>query len=212
MNENTGVDSSTMIEAIINASSALFGWEGLAMMLGIVYVILAARESLWCWPAAFFSTIIYTVLFWEGQLPMQALLNFYYMGMAIYGFILWKKHAEKDDELTVLSWPLTQHILIISLGMVVSLSIGYYLDAYTETRLPYLDAVVMVFSVITTWLLAQKILQNWLYWVVIDTVAIGLYWQTGYYVTIILFVVYVILSIYGYQRWRKHGLAERVDG
>ena len=63
--------------------------------------------------------------------------------------------------------------------------------------------MVMVFSIFATWMLAQKILANWLYWMFIDTAAITLYWSTGYYVTIILFMVYVMLSVYGYFSWRK---------
>ncbi len=73
---------------VINALSAMSGWEAFAASLGIIYVVLATRESQWCWPFAFVSTVIYTVLFWEGQLPMQALLNFYYMGMAVYDYLL----------------------------------------------------------------------------------------------------------------------------
>ena len=189
-------------QVIADAFAALSGWEVLATILGIIYVILAAKESAWCWPAAFFSTLIYTVLFWEGQLPMQALLNFYYMGMAVYGFMLWKRKAEEEGDFLVTTLPWIKHVLIIIFGTVLSISIGYYLSTSTETRLPYLDATVMIFSVIATWLLAQKILENWLYWLVIDSAAIGLYWQTGYYVTIILFVVYVVLAVYGYKEWR----------
>jgi nicotinamide mononucleotide transporter len=61
----------------------------------------------------------------------------------------------------------------------------------------------MVFSILATWMLAQKILENWLYWMVIDAAAITLYWSTGYHVTIILFTIYVILSGYGYFSWRN---------
>ncbi len=190
------------MQEITNAFAALSGWEVLATVLGIIYVILAAKESVWCWPAAFASTLIYTFLFWEGQLPMQALLNFYYMAMAVYGFWLWKQKASEEDDFLVTTKPWMTHLMLIPLGLVISLSIGYYLATYTETRLPYLDAVVMVFSMIATWLLAQKVLENWLYWIVIDTAAIGLYWQTGYYVTIILFVVYVVLAVYGYKSWK----------
>jgi len=90
-----------MIDAAINGLLALSAWEVTAALLGMAYVILAARESQWCWPMAFISTLIYTVLFWEGQLPMQALLNFYYMAMAIYGFVLWRQHQQKNDQLVI---------------------------------------------------------------------------------------------------------------
>lgn len=79
----------------------LSGWEVFAALLGVGYIVFAARESQWCWPMAFISTLIYTLLFWEGQLPMQALLNFYYMGMAIYGYLLWRQHKKRDRKSVV---------------------------------------------------------------------------------------------------------------
>ncbi|PID33875.1 MAG: nicotinamide mononucleotide transporter [Thiotrichales bacterium] len=190
-------------ETIINAFLALSGGEVLATILGIAYVILAAKESIWCWPAAFISTLIYTVLFWEGQLPMQAILNFYYMAMAIYGFMLWTKHNKNNETLKVKTWKWPKHLSFILIASILSIGIGYYLTTNSDTRLPYLDATVMVFSVINTWLMAQKILENWIYWIFIDAVAIYLYWQTGFYVTIIMFSLYLVLAIYGYKEWRN---------
>lgn len=195
-------------QVVIDAFSALSGWEVIATILGIIYVILAAKESFWCWPAAFFSTLIYTMLFWEGQLPMQALLNVYYMGMAVYGFILWRHHSKQEEDLQVSTWPVKRHILFIVSATLISLLIGYYLSTNTETRLPYLDSAVMVFSMGTTWMMAQKVLENWLYWLMNDTAAIILYWQTGYYVTIIMFMVYLVLAIYGYRRWKASYLLQ----
>lgn len=195
--------SDATIDTIMKAFLALSGWEVFATILGIAYVILAAKESIWCWPAAFISTLIYTALFWEGQLPMQAILNFYYMGMAIYGFMLWSKHGKNNAPLTVRSWSWHKHIAFIIIASLLSIGIGYYLNISSDTQLPYLDSAVMVFSVINTWLMAQKILENWLYWVIIDAAAIYLYWQTGFYVTIIMFSMYLVLAIYGYKEWRN---------
>ncbi|MBD3790623.1 MAG: nicotinamide mononucleotide transporter [Campylobacterales bacterium] len=189
---------------LLDAFTAMPKWEIIAVILGILYIILAAKESVWCWVSGFFSTLIYTILFWEGELLSSALLNFYYMGMSVYGFILWKRGKGSDDKhLAISSWPLSKHLFSIVTGMLFSLVVGYLLATYTSARLPYLDATVMVFSILATWMLAQKILQNWLYWVLIDIAAITLYWSTGYYVTIILFMIYVILSLYGYFSWRK---------
>jgi len=165
-------------------------------------VVLAAKESIWCWPTAFVSTVIFTVLFWEGQLPMQAILNAYYMGMAVYGFILWQKNATAEDNLRISSRSLRFHTLFITSGIVLTGLIGLYLSSIPENRLPYLDAAVTVFSVMNTFLMARKVLENWLYWIVINMAAIALYFQTGYYVTIVMFIVYFALAIYGYKNWR----------
>lgn len=192
-----------LITDITNAFLAQSGWEWLGASLGILYVILAAKESIWCWPAAFASTLIYTLLFWEGQLPMQAILNFYYMGMAVYGFILWQKSNSESNGIVISTRTFKFHAIYISAGLVTSLAIGYYLSTSYEARLPYLDALVMVFSVMTTVLMARKVLENWLYWIVIDAFAIVLYWQTGFYVTIVMFLVYLVLAVYGYRSWKK---------
>ena len=190
------------INPVIDAFLALSPWEVLATILGISYVILAAKESFWCWPAAFVSTLIYTVLFWEGQLPMQAILNFYYMGMAIYGYQLWHKKSAPEDKLQVTTLSLPQHLIYIFGATTLSIIIGY-LTATTASKLPFLDSAIMVFSVINTYLMAQKILENWIYWLVIDAAAIYLYWQTGFYVTIIMFGLYLVLAFYGYLEWSK---------
>ncbi|WP_127470308.1 nicotinamide riboside transporter PnuC [Thiomicrorhabdus aquaedulcis] len=202
--------------------AAQSGWEWLAAGLGILYVILAAKESIWCWPAAFISTAIYTWLFWSGLLPMQALLNAYYLIMAVYGFIIWRGHkprtansplpqasvtslqsppAQTNLVISTRSWPF--HVAFVCVGVLLSVGIGGYLATFENVRLPYLDATVTVFSVMNTVLMARKVLENWLYWIIIDSAAIALYWQTGYYVTIVMFSVYLALAVYGYLHWKN---------
>lgn len=188
---------------ITDAFSVMSGWEIFAALLGMAYIIFASKESQWCWPLAFISTCIYTVLFWEGQLPMQAILNFYYMGMAIYGYLLWRKHGIADDKLAITSWSLNKQLLFISVATILSIVTGYYLAMTGTSQNPYLDASVTIFSVMNTWLMAKKILQNWLYWVLIDAAAIVLYIQSEYYATVILFSIYTLLAVAGYLSWKK---------
>ena len=191
------------MQIVIDALLALSGWEVLASLLGIGYVILAARESQWCWPLAFVSTLIYTLLFWDGNLPMQAIMNFYYMAMAVYGYLLWQRHGNSEDNLAISSWSWSQQSVFIIGGTIISLIVGYYLDQQLNTQSPYLDAGVTVFSIINTWLMARKVLQNWLYWIIIDAAAIVLYAQNGYYATIVMYSVYLILAVIGFISWRK---------
>lgn len=188
---------------IIDGLMSLSGWEVSASLLGIGYVILAARESQWCWPLAFISTLIYTLLFWEGQLPMQALLNFYYMGMAIYGYLLWRKHGNNEDYLPITSWSWSKQALFLIIGITLTIATAQYLESINVSQNPYLDAGVTVFSVMNTLLMAKKVIQNWLYWVVIDAAAIVLYAQNGYYATIVMYGVYLILAVVGFISWQK---------
>lgn len=190
------------IDAIVDAFAVMSLWELFAVVLGISYVILAAKESLWAWGFAFFSTLIYTILFWEGALVSSSLLNLYYMVMAVYGFILWRG-GESGEELEISSWESRYLLSVLFIGVLVSLAVGYLSQTYADAKYAYLDAFVMVFSVIATWMLAKKILQTWLMWIVIDAAAIVLYWQSGYHATIVLFILYIILAFYGYASWRK---------
>ncbi|MDQ7047813.1 MAG: nicotinamide riboside transporter PnuC [Sulfurovum sp.] len=191
------------IQGIMDAFLAMPMWELIAVVLGIAYVLLAAKESLWTWLFAFFGTFIYTILFWEGALVSSSLLNLYYMGMAVYGFFLWRSGGEEGKELTVSSWSLQKNMSMIFSGLLIATILGYLSDTYTDAKFAYLDTFVMVFSVLATWMLANKVLENWLYWIVVDSAAIVLYWQTGYLATIVLFALYVLLAFYGYIAWSK---------
>jgi len=191
-----------LMTTVINALLALSGWEVFAALLGIGYVILAARESQWCWPFAFVSTLIYTLLFWEGQLPMQAILNVYYMGMAVYGYLLWKKQ-DNSDELPITSWSFIQQIQMISIGILLSYAVARYLEHTGASINPYLDASATVFAVINTYLMANKVLQNWFYWIVIDAASIMLYAQNSYYATVVMYSVYLILAVIGLISWQR---------
>jgi len=189
-------------ESIAAAFAQMSGWEVAATLLGIAYVILAAKESQWAWPFAFVSTLIYTVIFWDGALVASSILNFYYMVMAIYGFILWKEDAQ-GETLAISRWSLKHHFIFISLGIIGTVLLGYLTSTYAGAKFAYHDAFVMVFSGIATWMMAKKVLENWLYWMVVDSTAAVLYFKSGYLATIVLFILYVILAFYGYASWRK---------
>ncbi len=187
----------------MQAFSQMSGWEVTAALMGVAYILLAAKESQWCWLFAFLSTLIYTVLFWHGQLPMQALLNFYYIGMAIYGYWLWQKHGQTEDQLAITSWSLSKNLLFIIIGVVISALVTYYLQVNQQSKSPLLDATITVFSVMNTWLIAKKVLQNWFYWIIIDAAAVVLYIETAYYATAALFVLNTILAAVGLISWIK---------
>lgn len=194
----------TDFQPLLHPLSPSLMLEPVAVILGVTFVILSARESLWCWVSGFFSTLIYTYIFWKGGLFSSTLLNFYYMGMSVYGFILWKKGDKEEKRLSVTSWPLVKHISAILITIFFSIAAGYFLSTYTDANFAYLDTLVMLFSVLSAWMLAHKIIETWIYWIFIDSAAITLYWMAGYRTTILLFIVYIVLSIYGYISWRKH--------
>jgi len=180
-------------------------WEALAMFLSLLYIILAIKQSLWCWPAAFFSTLIYAILFFDASLLMDSFLNAYYLVMAVYGWYTWKytNAIKKNEELSISSYGLNKNIKIILILSIISVLLGYLMDNYTKADFAYTDSATTVFALFATYMLAQKIVENWLYWIVIDSASIYIYIQKGFYLTSILFGLYTILALLAYQTWKR---------
>jgi len=203
------VETSNFFDEALTALAALSGWEAIATLLGIAYVILAIRQSIWAWPSAFVSTLIYTILFWQAQLPLQSLLTAYYLAMAVYGFWLWHQPPQSDKAIQVHQQTFGFHLSFLLLGSLLTWGIGSYLQSGNYSAAPYLDAGVMIFSVLNTYLMARKLLENWLYWLVINSAAMYLYWLSGFYLTIVMFMLYFVLAIIGYLTWRKELHAQK---
>ncbi len=189
---------------VLAALQAMSAWEATAVVLGVAYLLLAMRESLWCWYAAFASTAIFLVLFWDVGLLMESALQLYYLAMAIYGWWHWQRGSEDHTELAISSWGWRQHLLAITTVILAAAASGALLQGYSSAALPYLDSFTTWGSIITTWMVARKILENWLYWLVIDSVSIYLYLDRALYLTALLFVVYLIIVLFGYRKWLLH--------
>lgn len=184
---------------LINQFSAKSWAEMLAVLLALTYVWLAAKQSIWCWPSALVSTGLYTWLFWEVSLPFQTLLNAYYLLMAIYGWFKWFQQQENP---VILQWSLSRHLYWIVILAIISMLLPQISGLFATTKLVYLDSFVTVFSVFTTFLVAHKVLENWLYWIVINAFAAYLYFESGLVLTAGLFVFYMLFAIYGFKKWK----------
>lgn len=177
--------------------------ETLAVALGVAYLVLAMRENSLCWYCAFFSTALYVWIFGDVSLYMESALNVYYMGMAIYGWFQWQRGGVNHEGLEIVRWTVKQHGLAISTIVLVALVSGYLLSIGTDARLPYLDSLTTWGSILTTVMVARKVLENWLYWIAINTISIYLYLDRGLEQTALMFMLYLVLAILGYYAWRK---------
>jgi len=199
---------SEFVSGLSSAWAATSNIEIVAVMFGLLYIILAARENSWCWPAAFIGTGTSIYLFWDGELLMESALNVYYLAMAVFGWWQWQYGGKEDGggEKTILSiqsWPVKNHIIALTLIAVLTLSSGYLLNQNTSAALPYLDSFTTWSAVITTWMVARKVLENWLYWIVINSISIYLYIDRAFFLYAVLFVLYIIIAVFGYRQWRK---------
>lgn len=206
-------------QGVAAAAQAMSILEVIAVILGVAYLVLAMRQNILCWYAAFGSTAIFSWLFWDVSLVMESGLNVYYLIMAVYGWWVWRGNAQPNSKaniektlavnaidiktVEIKSWSLSRHALVIVGIVLTSLATGYGLEKNTSAALPYLDSFTTWGAVITTYMVTQKILENWLYWLVIDAVAIYLYIDRELYLTALLMALYVVLAVFGWFIWLK---------
>ncbi len=190
-----------MLQAVADGLRAMSAWEAGAVLLAITYLLLAIRQNLMCWPAAIASGCIYLVLMFGAGLYMQSGLQLFYIAMAGYGWFNWSR-GEEDRELPVTSWSASAHAKPLALIVAAGLISGLLLARHTDAAMPFLDSLAAWGAIVTTWMVARKILQNWHYWFVIDSVSIYLYASRGLWLTAGLFALYLVLIVIGYRQWR----------
>lgn len=174
--------------------------ESIAVLFSIVYVILVARENIWCWAAAIISVSLYIFICFEAKLYAETGLQVFYLIMAVAGYFLWKESPNKQ-QLNIKELSIVNHVLILFVGIVFTLILGYVLTIYTQAKLPLLDSFTTVFSIIATFMVIKKILENWLYFIAIDLISIYLYNSRDLQQTAMLFILYTIIAFIGYYNW-----------
>jgi nicotinamide mononucleotide transporter len=173
--------------------------EALAVLSSLVYVVLAVPRSRWCWLAGGVGSLIYIWLFARARLPMQSLLQVWYVGVAVFGFMRWSH--EGTTRISLLPW--RGHVGGIAASLLLAVAIARFLAAETQAAWPHLDASTMVLSLFATWLTARGKLENWLYWIIIDAVQAWLYAAQGLVFTAFLFLVYLVIASVGFIEWLK---------
>jgi nicotinamide mononucleotide transporter len=193
----------TLLDPVLAAFAAVPAIEWVAAGLALGYLGFAIRQSAWCWAFAVVSAVLYLVVFARAGLVMQAALQVFYVGMSAYGWRTWRGSASKAP-LAVGRWTARQHALAWVAIAVCALVTGWVITRGSETSwVPYLDAAIAWGSVLTTWMVARKVLENWLYWVVLDLAAAVLAAWQGLAATALLFLLYTVLAFRGYWQWRR---------
>ena len=151
------------------------------------------------------SSVLTIVVMFGARLYSEAALNVFYAAMAIYGWYQWRYggRGQGAPALPIGVWPLRTHAFAVGGSVVLSAVIGWFMSRHTAAAFPYLDAFVTVSSVVTTYMVARKILENWLYWLVVDTLSLYLYWQRELYLYVGLFALYLVLVVIGLMRWHR---------
>jgi len=193
------MDLNTFFELIKTETLALHSAEIVSTVTAIIYLILAARESIWCW---FFGIISCSFWAWAAyflyNLQIDSLLQIFYVAISFWGLYQWKYGSQDKKELPITHLSLSEHAIAIGGGLVLSAIVGWLYENYTNASATYLDAFTTVFSILITFMVIHKKIENWLYWIVIDIVYVYLYWSRGGYLFSILFVAYIVIRVFNF--------------
>ena len=192
-----------MNEIALFLNNLNFNWsaiECVAVFFSILYIILAAKENIWCWVAGAISASLYIYICTFAQLYSQTGLQIFYLFMAFYGYYHWNK---KDQSLRIIEWSISKHLFILVIGAILTFLMGFYFTIYTNAKMPIIDSFNAIFSICATYMITKKILGNWLYWIVIDSIGAYLYFNMELHLTSLLFISYAIIAIFGYLSWVK---------
>lgn len=180
--------------------------EPIATVLGLAHLFLLIRQSLWAFPAGIAMVSLYALIFFNAQLYGQVGLQGVFCALLAYGWWYWLFHrskAEADEKAPVKTLSLKALAIWLIVGVVATAGLGTVMDRYTDGAAPYFDAGIASFSLVAQFLLARKYLQNWLVWIGVDVVAIGLFFSQGLYLTSGLYGVFLAMCVWGYIEWRR---------
>jgi nicotinamide mononucleotide transporter len=203
--------AASLLETVLAALAAMSWLEIASVAFALAYLVLAIRQNILCWAAALISTLLSLALFYDARLYPETALQVFYAVMAVYGWYQWRHGGRPGEgtavELPVSVWPLSRHAFAIGGTLAVALALGTVLSR-TNAAFPYLDSFTSVAAVVTTYMVAKKVLENWIYWLVIDGLTLYIYWQRALYLYAALFVVYLVLVVVGFYRWRRDWRAQ----
>lgn len=178
--------------------------EILGVIFSILYLYFSIRQNILLWPMGIASAVLYMVVFFQSKFYADMGLNGYYVVISVYGWVLWKRGKEGHDSgLPVSRLGKKNAGILLLITAAAFVGIGMVLKEYTDSPIPYWDAFTTAVSFTATWMLARKILENWILWIIVDLVSMGLYLYRGLYPTLLLFGIYTTMAVIGYYRWLR---------
>ena len=178
--------------------------EIIGAILSLIYLYLSIKQKVSLWFYGIVSSLFYIVVFFQTKFYADMSLQFYYVVVSIYGWINWKQGKPETGE----DLPTTQMSKRLFVNLVLATTLIYLiyylvLAKFTDSTIPKADSLVGALSVVGTWMLARKLIENWFVWILADGLCVGLYLYKGLYPTAILFVVYTLMAVVGYLQWKK---------
>ena len=185
------------------------GWvQWVSFISGILYIYYATRNNPWCWPWGIISSGFWTYASWfQLHLFSDAILQAIYVGMGILGWYQWVRNtqpgAQNNLALPISQYPFKTLVRLIIFSILPALALGYFMH-FTSAAFPYIDAFLTAFSLLATWMLVNRKIENWILWIIINFLSVPLFIMRGGHLFGLLFLIYGILAIKGWKSWRAH--------
>ena len=172
-------------------------------LVGLIYLWLEYRASVWLWAANIVMPLIYIFVYYDSGFYADMGINVYYLVASLYGWIMWRRGRDNGKELPISHTPRREIALMGSIFAVLMLGIWLILINFTDSTVPFGDTFTTALSVVALYMLAKKYVEQWLVWIVVDVVCAGLYLYKGLYPTAVLYLLYSVVAWFGYRRWLK---------
>ncbi len=202
-----------MLEAFLGFlnSSAFSVWgspaswsELIGALLGLAMVVCNIRQIHWGWPLAFASSVLYCGVFAGSKLFGDAALQVFFAVAALWGWLQWLRGVRPDGSaLRVQQLGAAGLGSAIAAGLALWLIFGSFLSHFTATDVPWWDGFTTGLSLVGQFLLGRKFIENWLVWIAVNVVSVGLFVHKGLWLTVALYTVFTVLSVAGYMAWRR---------
>jgi nicotinamide mononucleotide transporter len=172
--------------------------------LGLLYLLLEYRASIWLWVVGLVMPVVHGVLYYKSGLYADMGMNAYYVAAGLYGWLVWHNRPRKKGAgFSITHTPVRLAVPLVAVAAVVFVAIWWVLTRYTDSTVPVWDALSTALSVVAMWMLSRKYVEQWLVWLVVDIISSGLYIYKGIPFTAGLYALYSVLAVAGYIRWRK---------
>ena len=193
-------------------SDAKHLFDAISFVLGLLYLLLEFRASVWLWPVGIVMPIVHSITYYKAGLYADFGMEFFYVLVAVYGFWKWMRRTpdgSKSVAVPIRHFPADKALIGGVAFVVLWVGIGLFLAYCTDSTVPVLDAFTTSLSIIAYWALANKWVEQWLLWLVVDAICTGLYVYKGIPFSATLYGFYTVMAVLGYRNWLR--LMQRRD-
>lgn len=185
--------------------------ETFGVLTGLLCVYLAAKNIIWNWPIAIISVIIYIFIFLEAKLYADMGLQVYFLFMNLYGWYFWSRQGGESKHTNVFSISRKEIIISIISVLFFTAGLGTFLFQGTDASFPFIDSFCTACSLVAQVFLARKVMENWLIWIFVDIIYVGVYLAKDLYLTAGMYTIYIFIAAAGYMEWRRIYRSGRPD-